>query len=145
MTQAAINETTATQVRGVPAEHVVALWPKVEPILKRVVEPRSGYNLDHVLTKLQLCHWQLWVIGDFQACAITCFENRPLGCVLWVQYIVGTDMNEWLDDWEKAVDAIAQDNGCVATEFAGRKGWCRVQKQHSDYKIIAHVCRKEYS
>ena len=69
MGEAALNLTTP--IGGVPAEHVLEVWPRVEPILKRVVKPQTGYDLNHVLTELQLRRWQLWVVGNFDAAVIT--------------------------------------------------------------------------
>lgn len=134
-----------TPIGGVPAEHVLDVWHRVEPILKRVVSPQTGYDLGHVLTELQLSRWQLWVVGNFDAAVITSILIRPLHKVLWVQYIAGKDMESWLDDWIEVQEAFAKAKGCEAVEFAGRFAWTRVAKmrgQHG-YRPALTIVRKE--
>lgn len=132
-----------TPIGGVPAEHVLEVWPRVEPILKRVVKPQTGYSLDNVLTELQLRRWQLWIVGNFDAAVITSIQVRPLHRVLWVQFMAGKNMEDWLDDWIAVQEAYAKANACKAIEFAGRLGWAKVQKKHSSYRPILTTYRKE--
>lgn len=134
----------ATPIGGVPAEHVLEVWPRVEPILKRVVKPQTGYNLDHVLTELQLRRWQLWVVGNFLAAVVTSIQVRPLHKVLWVHFIAGRDMDKWLDDWIAVQEAYAKANGCAAIEFAGRFGWEKIARaKKNGYRAILTTLRKE--
>lgn len=132
-----------TPIGGVPAEHVREVWPRVEPILKRVVKPQTGFDLHHVLTELQLRRWQLWVIGNFDAIVITSIVVRPLHKVLWIEFIAGRDMETWLDDWITTQEAYAKATGCKAVEFAGRAGWSKIRERHRDYKPIRTTYRKE--
>jgi hypothetical protein len=141
MNAAVLNE-ISTPIGGVLPEYVAKVWPKVEPILKRVVKPRTGYTTDHVLVELQLRKWQLWVIGNFDAVVTTCIQVRPLHKVLWVPFIAGNNMDSWLDDWLKVQDAFAKENECIAIEFAGRKGWQR-ELRNRDYKPMWVILRKE--
>ena len=130
-------------IGGVPTEHVVTVWPKVEPILKRVVKPQTGWTLDHVLTALQLQQMQLFVIGDFQAAAVTSIQNRPLHRVLWIQFIAGERLDEWIEDWKKVMEHFARHNDCTAIEFAGRRGWNHIHKSYPDYRPVLTTFRKE--
>lgn len=142
MGEAALNLTTP--IGGVPAEHVLEVWPRVEPILKRVVKPQTGYDLNHVLTELQLRRWQLWVVGNFDAAVITSIQVRPLHKVLWIQYIAGKGMDAWLDDWITVQEAYAKANGCEAVEFAGRVGWKRIARAKANgYRPVLTTFRKE--
>ena len=140
---AATAESIATPVRGVPPEHVVALWPRVAPILERVVLPETGYALDHVLTELQLSRWLLWIIGDFDGAVITSVQARPLERVLWVQYMVGEGMADWLDDWIAVQDEYARDMGCTAVEFqSSRKAWARIRDKYPEHESEYAIWRK---
>lgn len=140
---AATAEHIPTQVRGVPPEHVVAIWPRVVPILERVVLPETGYALDHVLTQCQLGHWQLVVVGDFSGVGVISLNERPLGRVLWVWYLAGENMLDWFDDWVGWLDEAGEKLGCVAIEFqSSRKAWAKIQKFAPEYETEFAIWRK---
>jgi len=130
-------------IGGVPAHLLMPVWPRTEALLKRVVKPETGYGLLDVLTNLQIGKWQLWIINDFQAAVITEIQNRPLHKVLWCQFIAGDDFDQWLSDWERVQAEFARSNDCVAVEFAGRRGWQKMQASYADYKPIRTIYRKE--
>lgn len=132
-----------TPIGGVPADKIMSVWSKAEPLLRRVVKPNTGYSLDDVLLKLQLAHWQLWVIGDFQAVAVTEIMCRPQHSVLWSQFIAGDNVDEWLDDWERVQAEFARSQGCAAIEFSGRPGWKKFQDKYRKYKPVLTTYRKE--
>ena len=132
-----------TPIGGVPSAHIMQVWDRVEPLLSRCVRDNSGYSIMDLLTELQFGRMQLWIIGDFQGAIVTQIKTPPTGAVLWVQYMAGDHMNEWLDDWIAAQEAFARDQGCVAIEFAGRKGWNRIERQHPEYKATWTIFRRE--
>lgn len=130
-------------IGGVPSSEIMKVWAKVEPILARVVKPHTGYDLDALLTSLQLAKSQLWIIGDFQAVGITEIQERPLHRVLWCQFVVGDNVDEWLDDWETLLAAYGREHNCVAVEFSGRKGWHKFQQRFRNYKPVLVTYRRE--
>lgn len=133
-----------TPIGGVPSHKVVQVWDRVEPLLKRVVKPETGWSLQAVLTALQMGTFQLWVIGDFQAVVITQVQDRPEQRVFWVQFIVGDGMQDWLDDWIAVQEAFAREHKCAAVEFSGRKGWRKIsEKQYEAYKPVLTIFRRE--
>lgn len=132
-----------TPIGGVPADLVLRVWGRVEAILRRVVKPDTGYRLEDVLTRLQLAQWQLWVIGDFEAVAVTELQVRPLHNVLWVQFIAGDNVDDWLGDWERVLEAFARANECKAVEFNGRRGWHKFQHKFRNYKPVMTTYRRE--
>ena len=133
-----------TPIGGVPPMEIMSVWDKAAPLLQRVVKPESGYDLGHVLTQLQMARWQLWVIGDFQAVAITEIQIRPLHKVLWCQFVAGDDVDEWLDDWERVMSEYAKAMDCAAVEWSGRRGWAKFQQKYSKvYKAVMTTYRKE--
>lgn len=138
-----VFEEIETPIGGVPADLVLRVWDRVAPVLQRVVKPQTGYRLDDVLTRLQMAHWQLWVIGDFQAVGVTEVQLRPLHAVLWVQFIAGDNVEEWLEDWDKVLEAFARANNCKAVEFNGRRGWHRFQNKFRSYKPVMTTYRRE--
>lgn len=138
-----IFERIDTPIGGVPPERMMQVWDRAEPILARVVKPQSGYTLETLLTELQFGSMQLWVIGDFQGVVVTQIKTPPVGPCLWVQFMAGDHMNEWLDDWKEVMEAFARERGCIAIEFAGRKGWNKIQERHPEYKATWTIFRKE--
>lgn len=132
-----------TPIGGVPADMVMRVWDKAADVLRRVVRQDTGYDLDAVLTRLQLAQWQLWVIGDFQAVGVTEVQVRPLHNVLWVQFIAGDSVEDWLEDWEKVLEAFAKAHGCKAVEFNGRRGWHKFQRKFRNYKPVMTTYRRE--
>lgn len=132
-----------TAIGGVPPDQIMKVWDRVEPMLCKVVKPETGYSLDNVLTSLQMAKQQLWVIGDFQAVAVTEIQLRPLHKVLWNQFIAGNDMADWLDDWEKVLVEYARAHDCVAVEFSGRKGWNKFQSKYRKFKPVLTTYRRE--
>lgn len=132
-----------TPIGGVQPEQIMQVWHKIEPMLKRVVKPETGYTLDSVLYELQMAQLQAWIVGDFDGLVVTQIKTPPVAPVLWVQFFVGDSMSDWIDDWRRVMEAYAKACGCVAIEFAGRKGWNKIQESHPDYKAKWTIFRRE--
>ncbi len=130
-------------IGGVPADKVMSVWDRCVPLLRRVVKPHTGYDLDAVLLKVQLAHLQLWVINDFQAVCVTELQARPLGNVMWCQFIAGDNVEQWIDDWEKVIAEYGRAHNCDAVEFSGRPGWKAFQGKFRNYKPQLVTYRKE--
>jgi hypothetical protein len=132
-----------TPIGGVQPDQLMSVWHKCVPLLRRVVKPHTGYDLDSLLTSLQLAQKQLWVIGDFQAVCVTEIQLRPAASVMWCQFIVGDDVKDWIDDWEKVIAEFGRAHDCVAVEFCGRPGWKAFQEKFKQYKPVLVTYRKE--
>ena len=139
----AILDELETPIGGVPAEQVMRVWQRVAPILKRALGPESGYTLESVLTELQLAQMQLWVVGDFQGVVVTQIKVLPTQKVLWVMFLAGEHMDDWLADWIQVQEEYARFNGCAAVEFSGRKGWNKIAQKHKGYKPMWTIFRRE--
>lgn len=125
-----------TPIGGVPPEMVMSVWHKVEPMLRRAVRDDCGYTMDSLLNEIQMARIQLWVIDDFKGvvCTMIKVNPPPVKPVLWVQFLAGQNMDDWLSDWKEVMEAFAIANGCGAVEFAGRKGWNKIHEKHREYK-----------
>ncbi len=133
-----------TPIGGVESHRIMQIWDRVEPLFARVVRPETGWSLNSLLTGLQMGLLQLWVIGDFEGVVATQIQERPEHKVLWVQFIAGENMVDWLDDWITVQEAFAREHGCVAVEFSGRKGWHKVSERlGNDYKPILTTFRRD--
>lgn len=137
-----VFERIETPISGVPSWGVMKVWDRVEPLLDKVVKPESGWDMHHVLNALQTASMQLWVIDDFKAVVVTYVQPRPLHNVLWIQFLAGTHMSDWLDDWIAVQEEFAKFNHCAAIEFAGRDGWKKITEQHPEYKPILTTIRR---
>lgn len=130
-------------IGGVPSDHIMTVWERIEPMLKRVVHIDTGQTLDSVRMELLTARAQLWVIGDFQGLAITSIEDRPSQRVLFTPFLVGEKMSEWLDEWIEVQDNYARYNQCVAVEFSGRKGWNKIGEKKPEWKPVRTIFRRE--
>ena len=132
-----------TPIGGVPADKVMHVWNKCVPLLRRVVKPETGDDLNTLLMALQMARKQLWIIGDFQAVCVTQIQKRPLHNVMWCQLMAGDNVKEWIDDWEKVLAEFGRANECVAVEFSGRPGWKVFQDRFRAYRPKLVTYRKE--
>ncbi len=130
-------------IGGVPPDMVMRVWERCVPLLRRVVKPETGYDLDSLLLSIQLARTQLWIVNDFQAVCVTEIHDRPLGSVMWGQFIAGDDVEQWIDDWETVISEFGKAKGCVAVEFSGRPGWKKFRDRFRDYKPYLVTYRKE--
>lgn len=117
------------------------VWGWVEPLLSKVAN-KGGFTSDSILTDVQMGQAQLWNVKDL-AVIVTRITQRPLERVLWVEWLAGERMDEWLEDWEKVQNDFAKSNGCTAVEFQGRKGWHKFNKAYEDYRPLATIFRRE--
>ena len=130
-------------IYGVPSDQVMQVWHRLEGLLKRVVRPETGETPETVLTDIQMRRKQLWVINDFQGVVVTAILDRPAHRILFVPYMAGDHMNEWLDEWVATQEDYARDTGCVAIEFNGRRGWNKIGERFPEYKPRQTIFRRE--
>jgi hypothetical protein len=130
-----------TVVRGIQPQDVREVWPRVEPLVVRAIERANGdFGIDDVLASLQAGSRQLFVTWPaLDAIAITQSEKRHGGLVLHVFAMAGRLPTNWrgilsnLEQW-------AADQGCIAVELRGRRGWARLMP---DYDASMVFMRKE--
>ena len=130
-------------IGGVPAERIVDVWPRVAPLLERVLnEDASGYTLQDVMWELHDGMSQLWVVEDFEAVFVTKILRRPQHCVAWCWMAAGDNAAHWIDDVMTLLEAWAKANGCQFAEFSGRKGWAKYCKP-AGYRTVLTTFRKD--
>lgn len=139
----ALFESLDVPIGGVTQDRIMMVWPKVEGLLKRVVRPEEGYDLNDVRIALMTGKMQLWVIGDFLAVTVTSIVEMPQHRVLWVNYMAGDHMATWLEDWLTVQEAYAEHNKCRYIEFRGRGGWRKISQKHPSYKPAQTIFQKE--
>lgn len=144
MDAANILDDVSTPITGVLAGQIQSVMHKLVPLLETVVLPETGYTLEVVLNDLLAQYTSLWVIGDFDAITITRIQDRPTGRVLWNEWLAGSGMDDWVEDWLTVQEAYARHEGCVAIEFAGRNGYKRKYNPKFDnFRAIRTIFRCE--
>ena len=73
---------------------------------------------------------QLWVIGQFKAVCITQIVVRATSKALWVYYVAGDDMEDWLSDLVALLRRFGKEKECGSIEFSGRRGWLKTLAPH---------------
>ena len=140
-----VLEDIDTHIWGVMDWQVPMFAHRIYPLLEKVATPESGHTPESVMSDIAAGRLALWVIEDFKAITCTQFQNRDDGSlVLWNMWLAGEDMDEWVEDWLRVQEAYARAAGCVAIEFAGRKGYARKYMPHFDqFRAIRTVYRQE--
>lgn len=129
-------------VYGIPTCYVDELWEKVKPIIERAVFDNTDETIESVYGDLKVGNYHLWVIGEFDAAAVTQIIERPKRRVAWIQFIAGDNMEKWFDAWLAALELYAENEQCEAIEFAGRKGWLKHAERYPDYKPTKTIFRR---
>lgn len=130
-------------IGGVPSDQVMRVWDRLEGLLRRVVKAETGETPESVLTDIQLQRKQLWVINDFQGVVVTAILERPAHRVLFVPYLVGDHMDDWLAEWVAVQEDYARAHDCKAIEFNGRRGWNKIGEKFPEYKPRQTIFRRE--
>jgi hypothetical protein len=119
-------------VEGVLYTDAHRVWPRIEGWLQACIDKiDGGYTTEDLLTEIQLRRKQLWLIDD-KAVGITSIIRFPQWKKLLVEYLGGSDMEQWEDDWFSCMDRYARENQCKYIEVYGRKGWARIAKSRGD-------------
>ena len=120
-----------------------SLWSDVEPFIKRcLVEMGTThlYTTDWVKERIQKKEFQCWVLGDFDAIAVTEILEYPTGYrefSIWC--VVGDNIRHWLKElYEKAV-LFAKNNLCNGLYGNGRDDWKTVFERLSGREVTTET------
>lgn len=114
----------------VPIENVSMMWPHVCGFIeKSLPENFRKEDLADLLTECMQGTRLLWVVHNEKpeiiASYTTCFRQYPMYKSLIVEYMGGSNMDEWLDDCVEIMESFAGSSECDTIEVKGRKGWER--------------------
>ncbi len=140
--QEEIFDQLTTNISGVPSHSLLSVWERVTEVLERVVTAETGYTLDDILLELHDEQAQLWVVEDFEAVIVTKLLVRPRQKALWVWYVAGDNVGQWIGDLITLLEAFAKHHGCDYLEFSGRKGWAKYCKPNG-YRVVLTTFRKD--
>ena len=118
-------------VRGIPADEITKLWPRLEPLVSRALDRTRDYTLDDVHQSLREERRQIFATWpEVDTICITSIEKRPRRKVLIICWKAG----RLHDDWRQMLQAVenwGRSLGCTRVEFRGREGWTKLLP---DYK-----------
>lgn len=128
----------------VPEDKLLTVWPRVCPMVEKMISRHPGRTAEAILGDLLSGAADLWVIGDFKAISITRINYKPREKALFIEWLGGEDIDEWVADWLKVAEEYAKAINCDCVEFFGRRGYRRYEKQFN-YKPVSTIYRKELS
>ena len=146
-TQKTENSASSSSVEAVavPPDHVDQVWPIYRPLVAPALLRTREMDAETVRRLAKEGRLQLWIAWDFEAKealagAATDVYEGPLRRIGRVVLCGGRLRNLWihllaqLEEW-------ARDEGCVALEITGRKGWARALPD--GYQATSYTFQKE--
>ena len=126
------------KVSLVPQEAIGSVWKDVDEILKRAVDTvKDKSEVIDILTGVYEGMYALWVVMNEDDKIIAAFTTRliqyPRRRALALDWVGGTQMKEWEDQWVDTMKRYANELDCSHIEGYGRKGWGRALKKYGFY------------
>tara|TARA_Y100001938_G_C8052214_1_gene412428 strand:- start:1081 stop:1479 length:399 start_codon:yes stop_codon:yes gene_type:complete len=122
----------------VPKEAMGHVWKDVEGILDKAVDTiKDKSKVIDILIGIYEGIYVLWVVLDDEDKIVAAFTTRliayPRRKALAVDWVGGTQMKEWEDQWVDTMKRYANELDCSHIEGYGRKGWGRELKKYGFY------------
>jgi hypothetical protein len=129
-------------ITPIPSYYITPIWGNVSELISSAVEyVDSGYTADDVRKALTVSEMQLWIAGDYQACAVTQINRYPQHKTCLIVAMAGEGMDEWFDELLSTIEEWASKMKCKYVEEYGRKGWRKIGASRG-YEQIYTVMRK---
>ena len=126
-------------ITPVTPEDVDLIVPRIRKMLGKAVERQSrNLGINDVISDLYSGRSALWLvyIGDtLVAMVTTSIVRHPRRSTLFIEFVGGSRMKEWMDDMIDMLKDVAKRAGLAAIETDGRKGFERL---HPDSFRIVH-------
>ena len=122
----------------VPEKAIGHVWKDVEGILDKAVDTiKDKSKVIDILKGVFDGIYVLWVVLDDDDRIVAAFTTRlvayPRRKALAVDWVGGTQMKEWEDQWVETMKRYANELDCSHIEGYGRKGWGRALKKYGFY------------
>jgi len=145
--QNAPREITHT-ITLVPPEYVHALRFDVSNYLEKAAARSNGrWSLDTLLDAIVKQYQHLWLAFDknnqIDGVGTTEFISYPCKRMLAVQFLGGSNFNDWVWDMIERFNGWAKDNYCDGIEVTGRSGFGKWLEQDG-YKRCFTVFEKRF-
>ena len=121
-----------------PERAIGHVWKDVEGILDKAVDTiKDKSKVIDILNGVFDGIYVLWVVLDDDDRIVAAFTTRlvayPRRKALAVDWVGGTQMKEWEDQWVETMKRYANELDCSHIEGYGRKGWGRALKKYGFY------------
>lgn len=113
------------------------LWIACEGFIKQSVLSMGYDTMESLLIEYYEGDAQLWAVYDndeLVSCTITSMAEYATGKVLWVRYMIGSALKDWLH-FEASIRDYARELGCTKLKAYCRKGLQRMLPEWD----IAHI------
>lgn len=125
----------------VPPGEWESVWPDAAPLLREAFDRGGDFAVEDAPAHLESGHWGLWIVvdrGRMIAAAITEIVQFPQRKLLWV-VAAGGAMRPGVAALWPLLQACAQENGCAAVRWSGRRGWARGGALPEGWRHVAEV------
>lgn len=131
------------ELRSLPREQVMEAWPKIEPVLSRIVGKDGREDLLDVAGALLKGEYHAMLVVDGDEIASVCIvqiNQYRASKVAHIVYVAGKCLTEWLHFLD-SLEGFCKAHGVTDVEGTGRRGWERLLKSHS-YRVVSSTIRK---
>ena len=114
----------------IPPNYVHTLWDDVEKHLAPAIERSHGrWDMQSLYESMRKMEQNLWVALNEDNVIEGEFVFYPKKKMLVVQYLGGTNFNNWVWDMLERFNSWAKDNECDGIEATGRHGFWKWLEQ----------------
>lgn len=130
-------------ISGVPATHISEpVLERLVPMLEGALKDEHDCTIESVILDLFKGETQLWVVNDFEGVVLTRIMPRARRKILSIEWLVGENMKDWLEDWMPIQMGFAKDQGCGMIEFGTPRSVKRtVKRLHPEFEPVYTVYR----
>lgn len=115
----------------------IRLWLQCEHFIAQSVLSMGYDTMESLFAEYYEGDAQLWAVYDndeLVSCTITSMAEYATGKVLWVRYMIGSALKDWLH-FEASIRDYARELGCTKLKAYCRKGLQRMLPEWD----IAHI------
>jgi len=114
----------------IPPEHVVDMWPKVRPHLRKAAGYTYGrFDVEDILDQILQYDHVLWVAFDesgVKGAVVTTISHYPKLQALNMVFTGGEELDKWKEPMLELLRRFAKAKGCEIIESTGRPGWAKI-------------------
>lgn len=119
-------------IKGIPADQYQSVAEKVEPLLDRLAtHDKDGMTAEEYKGEIIDRNLQLWVLGDFEAIAITKITREAVR----LEWVVGRNRHKWQDLLDVELRRWGRSLGKKRFLVLARPGWARLAKKRGFREI----------
>ena len=102
---------------------------KIVELLEGSLLEESDTTLETIVVDVFSGQTQLWEVNDYQAIVITAVVKRPRFSVLYVEWMAGKGLMDWIDNWIETQMSYAKERGCRKIQFSTKRNCEKLQER----------------